>query len=340
MKRSAGVTVIAVLSLIGSILTLLIGILLAVVMVFAPIPTKDLPGSPLFFKIISLLSSLFYLLPAIWGIFTSVGLFRLRNWARISMIVFSVLLMLTWGFVGLIALIMPVPPNVSHPTDNGLLAVRYFMGFSSLALVGIGAWWIVFFTRRSVKEQFLPLSVAPVKELAQDQYPAATLALSDNQLAQRPLSISILAWLMFIGCFFILLSLLLHSPAVLFTKLLTGWRSTLCFACFLPVNLLIGIGLLRLNRAARLAAIGYFTFALLNIGVFYLAPGAKDRFLALMYAQQSLLPWIPTWQNQVGYQLAIGPLQIVGIIAALIGVVVPIYFLVTRKEAFCHLRPS
>jgi len=289
MKRLVGVTVIAVLSLIGSTLTLLMGILLAVVMVLVPIPTKDMPGSPLFFKVIFLLSSLFYALPAIWGIFTSVGLFRLRNWARISMIVFSVLLILMWGFGGLIALLMPVPPNVNHSTDTELMAVRYFMGSFSLALVGIGAWWTVFFTRRSVKEQFVPLPSIPVTGQAlQEQYPAATLALSDDQQrpAQRPQSISVLAWLMFIGCFFILLSLFLHSPAVLFTKLLTGWRSMLCFACFLPVNFFIGIGLLRLKPAARIAAIGYFTFSFLNIGVFYLAPGAQDLWLANCYFSQ------------------------------------------------------
>ena len=95
MKRSIGVTVIAVLSLLGSVLTLLMGVLLGWVMFRAPVASPDqYPGSPAFFKAMLFAGVLIYVVPAIWGICTSIGLLRLRDWARISMIAFAVLLIL------------------------------------------------------------------------------------------------------------------------------------------------------------------------------------------------------------------------------------------------------
>lgn len=113
MNRSVGVTVIAVLALLGSGLALLMGILMLVVMGVAPVPTQPgFPASPAFFRVMLLAASLVYVLPAIWGILTGIGLFQLKNWARISTIVFSVLLTLMGGFSALTALLiqfLPVP---------------------------------------------------------------------------------------------------------------------------------------------------------------------------------------------------------------------------------------
>jgi hypothetical protein len=328
MKRSVGVTVIAVLSLLGSILTLLMGLLLVLIMVFVPIPTKNLPGSPMFFKVILLLSSLMYILPAIWGIVTSVGLFRLRNWARVSTIVFSALLILVSGFGGLVSLLMPTLPSPSHPADNALLAARYFMGLFSLALMGIGVWWLVFFTRRPVTEQFLPSPPAGALP------PMIASAVAEERTFKRPLSISILAWLMLAGCLFMLPSMFLHSPAVLFTKLLSGRTAMLCYGGYTALNLWIGVGLLRLRPTARIAGIGYYVFGFTNVSVFYLAPGAHDRVRALMEAQQSLFAWMPAWPNQQAYSFDLKPFLVLGFFGGFLGVAVPLYFLITRKSAF------
>lgn len=328
MKRSVGVAVIAVLSLLGSMLALLMGLLMALVMTFAPLPTKDFPGSPLFFKAMLLLSSLMYVLPAIWGIVTSIGLFRLRNWARISMIVFSVLLIFVSGFGGLVSLLMPMLPSPNHSADNALVAARYFMGLFSLTLIGIGAWWIVFFTRQRVKEQFLP--PPPVA----GTLPPVVDSPAAERTFKRPLSISILGWLMLGGCLFMVPSMFLHPPAILFTKLLTGRTATLCYGGYTVLNLLIGIGLLRLNPSARLAGICYYVFSFINVGIFYLAPGPQARLEALMEKEQSLFPWMPLRQNQSGYAFNLKPFLILGFCGAVIGIAVPLYFLITRKSAF------
>ena len=107
------------------------------------------------FKVLMATASLVYLLPAIWGIATAIGLWRLKNWARISIIVF-VLPTLMGGFTGLIMLIMPFPSTPTATPDRAVMAtMRIVMGGFWLDPAGYRIWWLVFFTRAKVVEQFV-----------------------------------------------------------------------------------------------------------------------------------------------------------------------------------------
>jgi hypothetical protein len=339
MKRSAGVTVIAILSLLGSLLTFAMGILMLVVMVMAPVPrSNQLPVSPVFFKVLFLLVSLVYLLPAVWGMVTGIGLWGLKNWARISIIVFSVLLILMGGFSGLMTLVMPIPTTPNNALNPSVMSsVRMVMGGFWLTLLGIGVWWLVFFNRAKVKEQFgqFPQTLAYLSQ-PQTGYPAqsAPVGAADSGASKRPLSITIIAWFLLIGCLFIPLSLVLRSPAILFTKLLTGWPAALFFLSYVAVQACIGVGLLRLKPVARTAAIVYFIFGFLNGAVFYFAPGGHARMLALMESQQSMFPWMRLIQDQPEFHFDSTPFIVMGAVSGLIGITVPLYFLITRKVAF------
>ena len=77
MKRSIGVTVLAALSLIGSILMFAMGLMMIAVAVFAPKTEANL--SPAFMAAMMGAMSIFYFLLAAWGISSSIGLFRLTN---------------------------------------------------------------------------------------------------------------------------------------------------------------------------------------------------------------------------------------------------------------------
>jgi hypothetical protein len=339
MKRSVGVTTVAVLTLVGSAFTLVMGILMLAVMIFAPIPTSpQFPGSPMFMKVLLAGVSLTYLGPAIWGIFTGIGLFRLKNWARISMIVFAVLLICMAAFSGLLTLVVPFPRAPDRAVDPSVVSViRIFMGAFWLALLGLGIWWLVFFTRSKVKAQFVPLQPALATGLPTFP-PDTAIQTAPEAPAQseprRPLSITILAGWLLASCAFLPLNLLIHSPAVVFTKLLTGQSAGLWYCALVAIQLFIGYGLLRLRPAARIAAIIYFGFGFLNMAVFYLAPGGRDRTLALLGSQKSMLPWMKMFSSQPDFQFDPTPFLVLGVIAGLIGIVVPIYFLVTRKVAF------
>ena len=339
MKRSVGVTVIAILSIVGSLFTFAVGILVVLAMILAPAPpSNQFPGSPIFFKVILSAVSLMYVLPAVWGVLTGIGLWRLKNWARISMIVFSALLILMGGFSGSLSLVVPIPATPNNAVHSSLMAnVRILMGVFWLTLMGIGIWWLVFFSRSKVKRQFGQLpQVIGSGSTQQTAYPvqSAPLSTTTPSVAERPLSIMILAWLLLVGSLFIPLNLVLHLPAILFTRLVTGWPAVLFYVTYAAVQLCIGVGLLRLRPAARTAAITYFAFGLVNAAVFYFAPGGHSRALALMENQRSMFPWMRPFVNQPELHFDPTPLLVVGAIAGLVFCTVPLYFLITRKVAF------
>lgn len=289
MSRSLGVTVIAVLSLAGSVLTLLLGILMAAVTVFAPAPDQaEFPFPPLLLKALLLLVSLMYLGVAAWGIATGIGLLRLRNWARLSIIVFSVLLIIMSGFSGLMLLSAPAFPNPSGTNPSVMTAVRAVMGVFWLGQLAIGIWWLVFFNRASVKQQFSPSGAPlppPAPQIFAAQPSESAPPVPEQCPPQRPLSLTIIAWFLLVGCLFMPLSIVLHAPAFLLTKVVTGRMAELYYLVVVGLHLYIGIGLLRLKRLARTVGVGYFSFALVNAAVFYLAPGAHVRSQSLVESQ-------------------------------------------------------
>jgi hypothetical protein len=320
------------------------GVLMVVMAVVAPMPSQ--PGFPLphaAFRGILALGSLLYLLPAIWGIASGIGLFRMKNWARISTIVFSVLLILMGGFDFLMSLFIPFFPTrgaTPNPVDPAIMsAIRIGMAGFWVGLMGIGIWWLVYLTRQGVKQQFVPVSAMPT---------ASAMPLSADQLQQyqgqpapiapskpeRPLSFTILAWFLLVCCLFVPLSVALHAPGMFLTKVLTGWPATIYNLTLAAVLLYIGIGLLRFKPLARSVAVGYFVFAFVNSAAFLLAPGRHARLQYLLEQQQAMMPWFAIWQNQFQPQIDLVPLLTFSACAGLIPIAVILYFLITRKQAF------
>jgi hypothetical protein len=337
MTRSTGVTVISILSLIGSLFTLAMGLLVLVVLVFVPNgQTSQFPGSPATFRALMAAASLVYLLPAIWGLTTAIGLWRLRNWARISVIVFSVLLSFMGAVTGLVMLVMPFP-SVPGSDPTAMATVRIVMGGFWLTLMGIGIWWLVFFTRAKVAEQFARPSQASSRMVsAQETQPTdgRIPELGGVRKTTRPLSITIIAWLLLVGCLFMPLALVFRMPAAIFTSLVAGRTAFLVYVCFIVAQLCIGVGLLRLKPAARTGAIAYFVFGFANTAVFYLAPGSHARLAALMESERSIFPWMRQLQDQAQYQIDLTPSLILGSLVGLVLIAVQVYFLITRKRAF------
>jgi hypothetical protein len=341
MKRSAGVTVIAVFTLIGSGLMLLMGILTLVLMMLAPLPSStQAQAPPAFMRAIFFFLFLMYLLPAVWGIATGVGLFRLKNWARISTIVFSVLLIGASCFAGLITAMMPLPSTPTSNLDPAVTsAVRIVMGAFWLFLSGIGIWWLIFFTRAAVSGQFVAAR-SPATAGLSGPPPALSGAIQEVSAIpeqpgpKRPVSITIIAWLLLAGCILMPLNILVHAPAVVFTKLLTGWAASLCYLGYAVIHFFTGRGLLRLKPWARQAGIALYGFGFINMIAFYFTPGAHARMLALMESQNSMFPWFKVLPNQPQFHFDPTPFSTIFGILGTVVIAVPIYFLITRRAAF------
>jgi hypothetical protein len=178
---------------------------------------SQFPGSPVTFKAFMAAASLVYLLPSIWGVATAIGLWRLKNWARISMIVFSVILIFMGAVSGLVMLVMPFPSAPPPaPNPSVMAGIRIVMGGFWLTLLGIGIWWLVFFTRAKVAEQFARPSVAYSEALSLQEIPLINGRVPGQtavSAGKRPLSITIIAWLLLAGCVFIPMAMVFRVPA-------------------------------------------------------------------------------------------------------------------------------
>lgn len=81
-----------------------------------------------------------------------------------------------------------------------------------------------------------------------------------------------------------------------------------------------------------------------GIGIHVCAPGAHERARLLMESEQAMFPWMLVLQGQPEFQIDATPFFVVGAVAGLIGITIPLYFLITRKFAFekaaAELRPG
>jgi uncharacterized membrane protein (DUF2068 family) len=322
MRRSTGVTVSAIFVFLGSGVTLLFGALMAFALLLAP----KTPAQPPFVRYALAFSIVMTAAFAIWGVASGVGLLYLKQWARISMIVFCCI-MLLFTVPGMI--LMPFLPMPQTPGSPDNLAVIFKIGMSAFygVFVLIGGAWLYFFNQKNVKEQF-----SPVNALIDPTAPQAV------QRPKRPLSISIIGWILVITSFFALPTLFLRSPMLFLGFLLTGWAATFFMLAWCVVQAAAGVGLLRLRSWGRTLAICVFSFGLLNMTAMFALPGAAARFQQANAAAQANM------QARMGLPVSGTPtpytpefmLSFTRIILIVAGVflVVQLWFVVTRKNAF------
>jgi hypothetical protein len=363
-SRSAGITVIAVLQLIGSALLLALAALMAFAMIMATPPPSDPRLPPIFFTVMRVVLPFFYAIPAVWGIVTGVGLLQLKNWARISTIVISVVLIVFGAFGVLTSMVFFLKPPPGNGVDTKIFSIiGAATALSALAQIGIGIWWMVFFNRASVKAQFLPQPF-PYPQAGQGATPYAidmphsatppppslttpetlttptdvalppTPPIAVPNRPTRPLSISIIGWFLVASCLFVPFSVMLRVPTMLFTVTLTGWHAVILLLVFGALHLYIGIALLKMKPSGRLVGMGYYLFSLLNTVVFCFAPGRSARIAKLLDAEQSMFPWIRSAQTDSPFTGDITSFLVIGAIFGIAFCLVLLYFLAAAKPAF------
>lgn len=324
MKRSAGITISAVLVFIGSGLTLLSAALM--LLGFAVMPADDMPAVT---RGAGMIMSVFMLGLAAWGIATGVNLLHLREWARISMIVFSglLLVMAVPGLIMMIVMPLPTPPVPAVPNgeripslEHLMTAVRIGMAVFYALLALLGGWWAYFFNSRPSKEQFRN-SAAPAPAwmpavLAPTELPGAT---------KRPVSITIIAYLALVGaCMFPILNIL-HMPLTFLGFFFSGGKAALIVIGYMSVQLLMAYGLLKLEKWGRSLAIYYFNFAIFNSVISVILPGAQARYEEATAAMQTSMGLPPTpFQFPIWFSL----------VFSLPMIAIQLWFVVTRKQAF------
>jgi hypothetical protein len=302
-KRSVGVILTAVVSILGSALLLLLVLLM---LLGALLQKAQQPGMPPYLKTVLLMEGLALIALAAWGIATAVGLFRLRRWARWSTIVFSVLLLGIGVFAALATAMVSFPPNPGAPP--GMMAgvkVGIVCFYAVLAL--LGGFWLYYFHTPGVRAQFGAGTEGP---------------------GGRPLSLWVIPWFLLVGALFCLVMAFFPFPAVVFGLVVRGWSARLFFLAFAAIECWLGVGLLRLNPLSRILAIGLCVYGFVSSLLFAFLPGYPERVSAMM----DLMPtgWPGAAAGQAAAMSSMQPGMVMGALACLI----PVWFLVARRGAF------
>lgn len=303
MKRSIGVTLSAILTILGATALLL----LAALMLATLFVQRSQPAPSAFVRWSVLVFSFLLLVFAAWGIATAVGLFRLRAWSRWSILVFSGLLATFGGLSVLMVAILPMPPPPDTPANIWAVVLIGFVSFYAL-LALIGGWWLYFFNAARTKAQF-----------AAGGAPATP--------PHRPVSVSVIAGLLLFGALTCLVFGFLPFPAALFGMVVTGWPARIAYLAISVIQLGLAVGLLRLQPLSRTLAIAYFAYGVVNLALLALLPGYSERIAA---ASMSILP------AEVLQAPAFNSVQSMWacLLFGLLFNGLAIWFLIRRREAF------
>jgi hypothetical protein len=286
---SAAVTAAGIIAIVGSVLAVL-GVLMGLVglLILPRLPQQ--PATPAFARTMAVAMMIFFLGIAVFGIFTGVGLLRLRNWARISALVWagisvpvSALVMLVFAFVP-----MPPPPNASA---NFIYFIRGFLLLFYGLPFGIGVWWLILFTRRAIAAQFAE-PIAGSEAIS----PGASAAPLPPALPSAPLPVTVLAWFFLVSSLsmgFIFL-MPMRMPAVLFGSAIRGLAGTGVYIVWSLLFAAAGIGLLRLKRWGYSLALGLHIVGLVSATMTVLSPAYDGVMRETMSSMNPSGPPFPT----------------------------------------------
>lgn len=299
MNKPVGVTASAVFALLGSLLMLGCVVLVGLTLLLSPGP-GPLPAET---RLVMAIGLAMFAIMAAWGTTTAIGLFRLRNWARVSMLVFAALLAVMGVTGGPMILLIPPPPTA--PSNFGAVRIAMAAFYGGLGLLGV--FWLYYFGRRATREAFAGASGG-----------AAVV-----ESGGRPLSISIIGWWLLTTGVLMVLVAPLRMPASIFIWVATGWPAAAWYVAFGALWVYVGYGLLRLNPTARKIAIAALCFGAANTTVFFLFPGWESRLVTAMARFRVGI--------SVDSRTHFPALMIVPMV---IGLGLPLWFLITRRQAF------
>jgi hypothetical protein len=304
MSRPVGVTASAIVAILGSIFALLLAVL-SVASLFIETTRPQPPNSAQF---VIAGAAMFAALAGI-GISTSVGLFRLRSWARTSILVIAGFLAAGSAFSLLLTMAVPIPPEFSGATEH---TFRRMMAVMFGVPLAIGVWWLILFNTQSTKAAF----ASPIAEAA----------------SPRPLSITVIAWASIVGVAPCLFAILTRTPAFLFGAIFNGWIAGVIYAVLAAISLYIGKGLLDLRERARVLAIGWFGFSVVHMSIVTLVPSLRQRMFELQRGLEQNQP------NPIPFDQGMMTNVILAFTAILVASA--IWFLIRNRAAFVRAESA
>ena len=325
MKRSTGVTVAAIVLLLGSALELLLTAFTTILMFWLsgktywePIPTQ--------FLILDLAGVAFIACVDIFGIITAIGLLRLKNWARVATIVFGVIIAAQSLLIAIVFLLIPLPTVPNSPAHIDAI-MRATMVAGSLFFFAIGLWWLILFTRRRVREQFQPASVPIPPESSASAAPSPAVPIpavpvSVPKPGRLPVVVLVVAIFLLAGTPAIFIVPFMHFPAFFLGKVFYGRTGALVYVPYFLIQLILGIGLLRLKRWSLPATIAFYIFGIFNGATMFFGSGREAYIAAVIRAMPMppmpapMPPGFPFSTQEFAYFMDLG--GVIGILFCLV----------------------
>lgn len=243
---------------------------------------------------------------AAWVLITAVGVWKLRPWGRISVLIFSGVLVFMQGF-GMLIVLFLFPQDEPAVSQRSMWMVRAGFGLFYGIQVAIGIWWLVYFNRAKVKALF-----------------AGNAPVSDRPAC--PLSITVIAWHYAVGGVACLAIVCFDWPALFFGVIWRGVAAKIVYLAIGSISAFLGIALLKLHPKAVDWSLGYLGIMLVGALPFWFAADQEQLMREMLAAmpikgisENRPIPVMPTWLS-----VTIGATAFA----------VPLWYLVTRKAAY------
>ena len=303
----AGVTISATIIFLLSGTAILFGVIMCLG-IFSAVPRAGGVGIGMFY----------YFIYTGLGIATGMGLLRLKAWARVSVIVMSSFVLFV---VSMIALAFSIAGPLITTPRGGPPWPPMTLLLPAVALSLLSVWFLVYFNLKQVRTLF-------------DEYPTTGHYSRTDGSAQTlflrpppPLSIVLIGSMYLMTVMALIPAIWKGFPAVVLGKVVQGPLAQTAYFLFMIAALYTGIGLLKVQPAARILAIVLSILHVVNNLLFVLLPGLEDRLMEL-FARFGV-PFPPEIN-----MAALLTLIRVALVPGVAFSVVILWFLVTRKNAF------
>lgn len=167
-KASASVIAAVVVAVLCALFFLLSCSVALIGLFLVKLPSS-VPELPPFAKAVELAIIGLVICLSIFGIITGVALIYLRNWARISILIWGGVFAF-FGAVGIpFAFLLPKisPPDAPQLPESSQQLLQWILVFVYGLPLVIGVWWLILFNRKSIKAQFAGTSASVETALPQ-----------------------------------------------------------------------------------------------------------------------------------------------------------------------------
>jgi hypothetical protein len=242
------------------------------------------------------------LLVSAFCVLVVIGLFQMKSWARIGILILGGFITVVYGLAGigfiafgLSSLVNTPNPGAPNVTPAVMRAAFLGMGVMFFLLALVGVWWLVYFNLRRIRELFATGALVAAPESA-ESFAGAAVAPPARQRSVTEILLICLAVVYMLGALNGPILVAFHWPLFFFGVVLRGTAGAVCALLMSALSLAVGIGLLRRAKPAWFGAIALQVVGVLS-GLLLFVPSVRATMVAYQQEiQQRIFSWMPASQ--------------------------------------------